>query len=623
MRHGIIGTAGHIDHGKTTLIKALTGIDCDRLSEEKKRGITIDIGFSHIKLDRFGEAGIVDVPGHEKYVRNMIAGAFGIDLALLVIDAGEGIMPETKEHIEILDMLKVKCGVIALTKCDLVSPDIISLVSGEIREYTKGSVFENAKIVPVSARTGEGLENLRNALDEALMSVSEDDNDSFTFVPIDRSFSVHGFGTVVTGYVRSGRVLSSEEYEIYPSGRKVSIRGIEVHSEPRKEAKKGERVAVNLKDISKDEIERGFILGQKGALKGTSILDVIIKLQDKSSVKIRNNEEVHLYLHTAEYICKVVLMDKEEILPGESAYAQLRFASPVYALCEDTGIVRTLSPVVTCGSVKIIDNDPVKKRRCREDTIKSFVNKTCGNPEDKLYEKIKEHEYSSLFKINEEDESAEKLIKSGRIVRLDAYRAVTSEYAAKMKSFLIGILDAFHRDNPLLPGMKLATVKEKMLGRGRDKDAGLLIAYYKDNKVVQENGGCISLFDFRVTVPSDDGIIRERLLKEYRDAGINPPAYNDVKESFLGSRRFIPVLKKLIEENKLIRLDDRYLVSEEAFNHAKEKLILMAGHTGGEITLSGYRDRLKSSRKVALAFLEYFDKEKLTEYDGNVRRIVI
>lgn len=640
MRNAIIGTAGHVDHGKTALIRALTGIDTDRLEEEKRRGITIDLGFAHINLPGFGEASIIDVPGHEKFVRNMLSGASGTDLALVVIAANEGIMPQTQEHIDILSLLNIKTGVIALTKCDITDEETIVATEKEVSGFVKGSFLENAPIIRVSALTGEGLKELKEALTVGLIKVtgasseknediSREENEPF-FMPIDRSFSIKGAGTVVTGTTRAGKVIKGEEYMLYPAGRKVTVRGIQIHGNDVSEGDSGQRCALNLKDIGKDEIKRGDILASKGSLPVSKMLDVKISVLENSPIALRNGEKVFAHYGSGGGIAKAVIIDSDTVEPGESGYVQLHLLEEISAREKDVFVIRSLSPVITIGGGIILDANPVRKRRKRIENVRSFEIKEKGSEEEKCTELIREHsgkfitlnELKGHIDADNAEEIIEKLRDNPSVCFLNDDKLILSDLERKLRSFLRGALVNYHMEYPDYPGMPLAEAKMKLLGRGRDKDAKALLGYWEDCEFIKEKGGCISLFEFELVVLEDDSAIAERLTKIYEEAGINPPAYNEIKPTFLGSRRFPIVLKALLNDGILVKLDERYLVDGAQIPFAMEKLRLLAEHKeGGEITLGEYRDRLKSSRKVALAFLEYFDRSGVTEKIGDSRFI--
>ena len=358
MKRIIIGTAGHIDHGKTSLVKALTGVDADRLKEEKERGITIDIGFADLTV---GEThfGFVDVPGHERFVKNMLAGAHGIDLVMLVVAADEGVMPQTREHFDICRLLEVKAGLVAITKTDMVEPEFAELVEAEVAEYVAGSFLDGAPILRVSSRTGEGIEALKKALAKLAAGVAERDEEAVARLPIDRVFTIKGFGTVVTGTLIAGRIRTGDELELLPSpGLRTRARSLQVHGRATQEARAGERTAVNIQGVDLDQAVRGQVLAPAGRLWASSMLDVRLRMLASAPRPLRTRSRVHLHHGTAEALARVVLLGRTELAPGETCFAQLRLEAPVLALPADHFILRSFSPTVTIGGGVVVDALP-------------------------------------------------------------------------------------------------------------------------------------------------------------------------------------------------------------------------------------------------------------------------
>lgn len=672
MINAIIGTAGHVDHGKTAVIRALTGIECDRLEEEKKRGITIDLGFAHMDIPQIGQVGIVDVPGHEKFVRNMLSGAGGMDLVLLVVDINEGIMPQTTEHLDILSVLGVKKGILVLNKIDLMEESDIGPATEHIRDELKNSFMESAPVALVSAKTGQGIAELKELIIGELAgmwhpNLGQSDMihsdakfvDSSSqiplFLPIDRAFQVKGFGTVVTGTIRSGSVLVGEEYTLYPENKKVTARNIQVHSNDVDVALKGQRVAINIKDISKERdiskegLQRGHFLTSKDAFTPTMMLDVKLTLLKDSPFGVKNDSLVHFYYGTGEYTAKVVLMDCDYLDAGESAYAQLRFKEELIGRVNDSFVIRYLSPSLTIGGGVILDATPVKKKRNKTASIDGFKIKEYGSFEDRIYEYVREHGNSflnvrdipSLNNISHSAASAsayatahdsEKretdlsafnhLLENSRVVILDQKKVITTEQLERYRVHLGRILSDYHQQNVTMIGEPLSEVKEKLLGAKREKDAKALINHFLSEGFIKEEANCISLYHFQHRVLKEDEEIKQRLISIYESAFINPPSYNDMKVGFIGAKGFLSVLKNLTKDGTLIKLDERYYIHKKAYDFAYKKLLMMTPHLdSGEFTLGEYRDRLKCSRKVALAILEHFDREGITHREGEVRKV--
>src|SRR5918999_1795344 len=372
MKQVVMGTAGHIDHGKTQLIKTLTGIDTDRLKEEKERGITIDLGFAHLRFADDTEVGVIDVPGHERFVRNMLAGVGGIDLVMLVIAADEGVMPQTREHLAICQLLRIKDGLVALTKTDLVDEDWLELVSEDTREFLKGTFLEGKPIVPVSAKTGQGIDDLRRGLQTLVARVPPKQLEGKFRLPVDRVFTIRGFGTVVTGTLFSGTIRVEDRIEIYPKGIEAKIRGIQVHNASVAEAVAGQRTAINLQGIDKVELGRGDVLGHPGEFASTFMLDAVLQHLADAPRPLRHRARVRLHLGTSEIMGRVMLLDRDELAPGEEAYVQFRLESPAVALPRDRYVIRSYSPVQTIGGGILLEVQPRKHRRYEEGLANHF-----------------------------------------------------------------------------------------------------------------------------------------------------------------------------------------------------------------------------------------------------------
>lgn len=645
-KYFLIGTAGHVDHGKTTLIKSLTGIDADRLEEEKKRGMTLDLGFAYMDIPGYGRVGIVDVPGHERFIKNMLSGIYAMDMVILVIDANEGVMPQTIEHLEILKLLHITNICVALTKIDQLRTiredyDLqLKSVSDSIRSTFRDYSLSEPDIFPISCITGEGIEEFKKYLEKQCREISMNDRDEGRplFMPVDRSFSVKGIGTVITGSVRTGELLYGRDYELYPGKRKAQIRNIQVHNEDRDCALTGQRCAVNISNLNKEDIVRGDILAEAGSLRDSFMLDVHMEVLESSPFPINNNSKVHFHYGSSENIAKVILMGADYLASGGDGYAQLRFETPVAVREGDRFIIRFISPLYTIGGGVILDGNPVKKRRGKKDWASSFEIKLNGTDKERIYEKISEHNPNllSVHDIMLKDyitwgenrkivlhSALKELEDEGLILLLDNKFLISSEAERRLRSFFLPVLSIYHKEHPSENGMNTAEAKMRLLGKGPEKEAGAIFRFWEDKKLIKEMGGAISLYDYELVICKDDETIRERLLYLYKEGGLLPPAYNDVKVTFLGSDRFKPAFNSLLKEKKLIKLDERYCVSTEAYDKALYMLMKMAQHMPDGFRLADYRDRLKCSRKVALAFLEYFDKKNITCKEGDIRRVTV
>ncbi len=620
MNHAIIGTAGHVDHGKTCLIKALTGIDTDRLKEEKKRGITIELGFAYLDFSDGQRVGIVDVPGHEKFVKNMLAGAGGIDIAMLVIAADEGIMPQTVEHLDILSILGISRGVVVLTKTDLVETEFLELVQEDVRELTKGTFLEGAPLLPVSAYEGSGLEALKETLHELCISLPEKAGTGNFRLPIDRVFTLKGFGTIVTGTMAEGRLKKEQEAYLYPENIPVKIRSVQVHGQEAKQACAGQRAAVNIPARRKDEIFRGDVLASRGSLYPTRMLDVRVEALKHTKRSIRNGSRVHVYHGTKELLGKIVLMDREELKAGEHCYAQLRLEEETAAKKWDHFVVRFYSPAETIGGGIILDACPGKHRRNDRQVQADFAVKEKGSQQEMLELSCREHwgcfytlrelaQRSSLAR-SEVKQCAEKLAKAGKLVPLleDIYihREELSFYQKKTEAFL----ENFHKENPLKEGMGMEEVRSRLnLGDVRFADAVLEIL--KKEKIIKEEKGLISRKRFKVVVKADEGAMLDEIVKYYLEAGFAPLTTELYIKAHKDQKKFSAVFTSLLNKKTLIRLDAQYCVHREYYRKAREAFLEMIKERPS-VALGEFRDYLGCSRKIAVALLEHFDKNGFT-----------
>ena len=477
MKNIIVGTAGHIDHGKTTLIRALTGRNTDRWEEEQRRGITIDLGFTWFDLPSGNRVGIIDVPGHEKFVNNMVAGVVGMDLVLLVIAADEGIMPQTREHVDILGLLGIEKCIIVLNKCDLVDEDWLEMVKEDIREELKGSFCESAPMAEVSSVTGAGLDNLVSLIEHmAEEEVTPKDIDTIPRLPIDRAFSISGFGTIVTGTLISGRIRKEDQLEIYPVDKTCKIRSIQVHGKDAEECFAGQRVAINLSNIKKNEIHRGCVLAPVNSMKNTMMLDVRLRVLPSSNRVIDNRTRLHLFTGTSEVLCRAVLLDKDEIGPGESGLAQLRLEGEIAVRRGDRFIVRFYSPMETIGGGVVIEANPAKKKRFDERAISEMTVKEEGGHGDMIELIIKQHsdsaitaaEVAKLTGLTAEETMAEveKLAEQGLVatfpMKKDIY-LMHASYRDKVADDMVAYLEDFHKKNPYRLGSRKAELRVRFL----------------------------------------------------------------------------------------------------------------------------------------------------------------
>jgi len=614
----IIGTAGHIDHGKTTLIKALTGKDTDRLKEEKLRGITTDLGFAYFDLPSGIRAGIIDVPGHEKFIKNMLAGAHGIDIVMLVIAADEGVMPQTKEHVDILSFLDIKAGVIVLTKCDLVEKDWLLIVEEDVRENLKSTFLENAPIVHVSSVTGEGLDILVNTLDELAQKVKERSSEGIFRLPVDRVFSIAGFGTVVTGTLISGKIKVGDKVMIYPKMIESRVRNLQVHERNVECAFAGQRTAINLANVKVEEIERGDVIAPPEAIIPSTMIDVKLSLL-KEAKTLKNRERIRFYTGASEVIGRAVLLDRDELHGGESCYAQIYLEDCVSVLRKDKFVIRTYSPMLTIGGGIILDPNPEKHKRFDIEVIETLSNiEKLGD--EFVIEKLV---YESLLPLSEEEiKRKANVVDIGKfslknLIKLKLeekdyfyHREKYEEMCLRTKE----ILEDFHRKNPLKEGISKEELKNKLFGDIKSKLCDFIFELMENKGIIKIKNQLVALKDFKVVLNEEQEKLKERIIKIYRDSKFEPPKLSELE----GYPEIIPMVEYLVNIGELVKLDEEIFLSKDNYEEAQNVLINYLKENK-EITLAVYRDLLNTSRKYAMAILEYFDSIKLTKRIGDVR----
>lgn len=630
MKHVIIGTAGHIDHGKTTLIKALTGRNTDRLEEEQRRGITIDLGFTYFDLPGGGRAGIVDVPGHEKFINNMVAGVVGMDLVLLVIAADEGIMPQTREHLDILSLLGIKKSIIVLNKCDLVDEDWIELVEEEIREELAGSFMEQAPLVKVSAATGAGIQELVHVIDSmAREEVEEKDINTIPRLPIDRVFSLSGFGTIVTGTLVSGIISKEDVLEIYPLGKECKIRNIQVHGEDRKECLAGQRVAINLSNIKKSEVKRGCVLAPIDRMKNTDLLDVKLEILESSMRVLTNHARLHLFTGTSEILCRAVLLDKEELGPGESGFVQLRLEEKIAVRRGDRFVVRFYSPMETIGGGVVLEPNPKIKRRFREDDIEELKRKESGSITDIVEMHVKEHgdslitlaELAKLTALSvEEIEEASKDLKDQGVIlefglRKDTYLWHSDESRKRLREIL-EVLEAYEISHPYRYGMKKAQVQMTFFKKTKPAVFDKIIDHYISGGAMKRIDEFLCTPDYEVRKDAVYEKVSVGYLLAWKRAGFDFVRYSEMEHPGVPDDVADDILNILLEEKQAVKVFDEMYTLTEYMEEAKDRI---KDHLAKEaiITIAQVRDMFGTSRKSAKPILEYMDSIKVTKKNGS------
>lgn len=632
MKHVIIGTAGHVDHGKTLLVKALTGIDTDRLLEEKKRGITIELGFAHLDFDDGTQAGIVDVPGHEKLIRNMLAGAGGIDLAMLVVAADEGFMPQTVEHLGILQLLGIKDGVVVITKCDMVDPDWIDMVQEDIAQRVQGTFLEKKPVFRVSAATGEGISELKQALRGLVAGASEKNLRTPYRLPIDRVFSVDGFGTVVTGTLIEGAVTVGDGAEILPGGTVCRVRNLQVHSKDVNTAYAGQRVAINLAGVKKSDLTRGDTIALPGSVRTSLMVDVRLQNLKESHRTILNGSQVHFFHGSSVRLCKVVLLCRDALQPGESCYAQLRMAEEISTRPGDRFVVRFYSPLETIGGGVILDDSPMKHKRNDARVLAALEVKENGSGDQKLLQTVAETALllptaeklaSQLHQEPEElARQLQDLCTSGKLLEPLPGRFLASSVLDAQWENCRSILEQYHKQNPLHAGMRVAELRQKLFKNTDQAVCNAILRELVREGKLRTEAERFALSEFSVHLTKRQSAIKEKLLQLYRKAGLETPGLDEVYAGFAQNELSDckQVVESLVTGGQLVMLTPQICIHRQVYEDICEKTRAHFAQKD-ELTLAEFRDLLSTSRKYALAVLEYFDKNKMLKKDGDIRRL--
>lgn len=623
MKHLIIGTAGHVDHGKSALIRALTGVETDRFPEEKERGISIDIGFAQFKLPSGRRAAVIDVPGHERFIRNMLAGITGIDIVLLVVAADEGVMPQTREHLDILRLLEVQKGAIVITKTDLVDEEMVELVEADIRDAVAGTFLEHAPCFPVSSVTGQGLPRLLEALDGLLEETEAKDATAFVRLPIDRAFVRPGFGTVVTGTLLGGTLREGERLELLPLGLEVRVRGLQVHGEKVERAEAGQRVAVNLAGVERTDVKRGHVLCAPGALRPTQSFAARLHLLESWPKEMKHGVRVHLHTGTSEVLARVLLLEGESLQPGGTAYVQIKAEEPLVVGRGDRYIIRSYSPVHTMGGGMVIEPHANYKRSQAAAAVEELKVKESGGLGGVISETLLRAGMSPLSMgelakrtgAPAESIQAELPAVAADVRSLEGglwiHRRGFGQFCAAVR----GELEAFYRQYPLRSGVGKEELRRRLQLGGKEFAALLAAA---------EELGELSVQRDRVTLPgrrpalnAGQAKLAEGVRAAIDQAGYNPLSVAELKEQVRG-RDIEEVIIYLTEQGEAVRVGDDLIIAaaamEEAVRRTREHL-----RATGKITVGEFRDLLGTSRKYALPLLEWFDEQKITRRAGDER----
>ncbi len=631
MKHIVLGTAGHVDHGKTSLVKALTNIDTDRLKEEKERGITIELGFASLALDEEHLVGIVDVPGHERFVKNMVAGAAGIDMVVLVIAADEGIMPQTREHLDICALLNIRQGLVALTKIDLVDTEWLELVKEEIESFLQGTFLEGAPIVPVSAASGSGLDAFLDALKSIAFSAEEVRYSDFFRLPVDRVFSMKGFGTVVTGTLISGRVAIGDTVAILPTNIRSKVRGIQIHNESATSAESGYRTAINFQGIEKTAISRGDVIAHADIFQPSQRMDVYLRHLGGSKKALKNRAPVRFHTGAVEIMSRVILLDREELKPGETAYCQILMEDLTVAMTKDRFVLRSYSPITTIGGGEIIDPIGVKIKKRSEDSLNELQRLHQGSGREKTQiildrAGMKGISLSRLstrtgITLTEQARILEDMLskKEALLIEKEDRTAMSFPVYASLLDRMLEITKEYHKKFPLKKGIAKEELRIRLAVNIGQKLFNRALQDLEGRKKLIIDRDICYIADHNVHLEGELGDLRERILQRYRDAALTPPATKEVIDQFPGTKgETRNILNLMISEGQLIKLNEDLVFDKDALDRLRSdyKNLLMKIERSSPVD---FKDMTGLSRKYIIPLMEYFDRTNLTIRVGNHR----
>jgi len=629
----ILGTAGHIDHGKTALIKAITGVNTDRLKEEKLRGITIELGFAPLDLPSGQHLGIVDVPGHEKFVKNMVAGATGIDIVALVIAADEGVMPQTREHLEICTLLGITNGLVVLSKIDLVDEEWLELVLDDIQSFVRGTFLEDAPVIPVSSETGEGIPEFIKTLDDLSTRIPARSPSGLFRLPVDRVFTMKGFGTVITGTLISGRIRTGDPIMIYPSGITSKIRGIQVHNQTVNHAEAGMRTAINFQGLEKTSIYRGDVVGSPGTLISSYMMDVSIHFLGSNTKSVKNRSLIRFHSGTSEVLGNLILLDRDELSPGETIVAQLRLDSPVALVKDDRFVIRSYSPVRTIGGGQILNPIPAKHKRFKSEVIEKVKSLVGREPEEIISHHVLESDYRGTSFANlkimtnipdkQLQNTLQGLLSKKTIILADKENRIYihNNSFEKLKKETTGHLDTYHRANPLKGGMPKEELKSKFPSSLGTKLFNLMFTrMIKDEEIVQEED-TVRLTGHTISLGADQADVRKKILDTYRGSELTPPYFKELCKTLdIDPLQAKGVLMLLVGQGLIVKTKEDLYFHSEAIDNLKNRLVefLLAK---GEISTPQFKEMTGASRKFVIPLIEYFDTKNVTIRIGDIRKL--
>lgn len=634
----IVGTAGHIDHGKTALVKVLTGVDADRLPEEKQRGITIDIGFAELDLGDV-KIGFVDVPGHEKFVKNMLAGASGIDLVLLVISADEGVMPQTREHFEICRLLETKAGLIVLTKKDLVDEELLELVNLEVAELVENSFLENAPIVAISAKTGEGIDELKEMLKTISANIPNRKNETIARLPIDRSFTVKGFGAVATGTLISGEIAETQDLDILPLNKKVRVRGLQTHGKSVKSAHSGQRTAINLGGIEHTEITRGMVLAESGILRPTQIFDAEIEVLKTAKKSLKSRQRVRVHIGTIEALARVqVLNEANEISQGEKDFVQLRLEIPLVCIPEERFILRLYSPQITIAGGKVLDNSPAKHRRKDAENVRKYLQNLLEADKTKQIKLYLETANEHGLKFNDLQARTgwrSEILQKAITENIEKKAVIEAENVLiartpfeNLKAKTLAEIENFHKKEPLKKGILRETLREKVFARIPNEIFKSVLFHLETEKKIVAEKDFVRAAAHNLELSTDEKVLRERLSAIYKNAKLEVPKLDDaLLESIKGTKsdknHARKIFQLLINSGEIVKITDEFYFARNEVDNLIAKLKIFAQNSTDKlIDVPKFKEIAGISRKYAIPLLEYFDREKITRRAGDKRLIL-
>lgn len=637
----IVGTAGHIDHGKTALVKALTGVDADRLPEEKKRGITIDLGFAELDLGEV-RIGFVDVPGHEKFVKNMLAGASGIDLVALVVAADEGVMPQTREHFEICRLLETKCGLIILTKTDLVDQEVLELAKLDVAELVEDSFLADAPVVAVSSITGEGIDDLKNTISSLAQKIPVRKNEIISRLPIDRIFSVKGFGAVVTGTLATGMIETGSEMELLPAKKKVRVRGIQTHGKSVENAFAGQRTAVNLGGIDKDEIERGMLLAQPDVFRPTQIFDAEVEVLSDARQALRTRQRVRVHLGTVEALARIeVLNNENEIKQGEKDYIQIRLEAPLVTIPNERFILRQYSPQITIAGGKVINAISDKHKRRDLDGTRKLLEglKQADNDKTKLTKIFLETAGDKGFSFQELQartgfrgetlkESLNANIERNAIINAEDFFVARTPFD-NLKLKVLSEIEEHHKLKPLSPGIMRETLREKTSARVSVEVFKTVLNFLQDEKKIVVEKDIVKASSHNQELSADEKLVSDNLMKQYKNAGLQVPKIQDVLQASVAGTSFSDekarnIFQMLLNSGEIVKISEDFYFENSVIEDLVERVRSFAENESEDrlIGVPKFKEIAGTSRKYAIPILEYFDAEKITRRAGDKRLIL-